>query len=270
MTKKSKPKFTGGFSDPLDSDGWAEMPPGLPDDWEPPDEWDQLPPDEWNRWMQDMEDSTPPLDLQKYKRVHKELVRDTADLLPKIGPLDDAAKKNLADVVAAYKATALIGASGQGGSFNEAVVTAMASNVDEPAILPMSNPTSISVAVPADVLKWSDGRALIATGSPFEAVTLSSRTQTIGQANNVFVFPGIGLGAIISGATQITDGMISASATALAQSDFPQPWTPNNNSPRGTGSPKCRASSVNARRRSASQRLSSPRPPTSPRSEGDS
>lgn len=132
--------------------------------------------------------------------------------------LDDSGRRNLASVVAAYKATVLIGASGQGGSFNEEVVKAMASNIGEPIILPMSNPTSISEAVPEDILRWTDGKALVATGSPFEPVTMPSGTQTISQANNVFVFPGIGLGTIVSGAKEITDNMISASATALAQS----------------------------------------------------
>jgi len=132
--------------------------------------------------------------------------------------LSAAHRSNLADVISAYKATALIGASGQGGSFDEAVVKAMANNVDQPIILPMSNPTSISEAVPADVLTWSDGKALIATGSPFDPVKIQRREQTIGQANNVFVFPGIGLGAIVSGAREITDGMINASATSLADS----------------------------------------------------
>lgn len=131
--------------------------------------------------------------------------------------LDESGRKSLASVVAAFKATALIGASGQSGAFDETVVKAMASICGEPIILPMSNPTAISEAVPEDVLKWSDGKALIATGSPFEPVTLASGMQTIGQANNVFVFPGIGLGAIVSGAREITDGMISASATSLAQ-----------------------------------------------------
>lgn len=132
--------------------------------------------------------------------------------------LDEKGKKSLASVVAAYKATALIGASGQGGAFDKTVIEAMASNVAEPIILPMSNPTSIAEAVPEDILKWTDGKALIATGSPFEPVALASGTMKIGQANNVFVFPGIGLGAIVSGAREITDGMINASAISLADS----------------------------------------------------
>ena len=140
-----------------------------------------------------------------------------AALVAELG-LDEVGRKSLVDVIIAYKATALIGASGQGGSFDEKVVTAMAANIDQPTILPMSNPTSISEAAPADVLKWSKGKALIATGSPFEPVHLPTGTQTIGQANNVFVFPGIGLGTIISGAREITSNMINASATSLAES----------------------------------------------------
>ena len=131
--------------------------------------------------------------------------------------LDDAGKANLASVVDAYRPTALVGASGQGGLFDEDVVRGMARHNDCPVILPMSNPTSISEAVPEDILRWSDGKALIATGSPFEPVETSDGPQAIGQANNVFVFPGIGLGTIVSHASQISDGMISASALTLAR-----------------------------------------------------
>ena len=82
----------------------------------------------------------------------------------------------------------------------------------------MSNPTSISEATPEQVLRWTEGRALVATGSPFDDVQLRGGPRRIAQANNVFIFPGIGLGAIASGASQITDSMIAASATALADS----------------------------------------------------
>jgi len=124
--------------------------------------------------------------------------------------------KELAKVVKACGCNVLIGASGQGGSFDQPVIEAMAANSDAPVILPMSNPTAISEAVPEDVLKWSKGKALVATGSPFDPVTVDGKQRRIGQANNVFVFPGIGLGAIVSGASRITDGMINASSTALA------------------------------------------------------
>jgi len=136
--------------------------------------------------------------------------------------LADQQRTDLASVVSAFKASVLIGASGQGGAFDEAVVTAMAENHPAPTILPMSNPTDMSEAVPEDVLRWSDGRALIATGSPFEPVTTDNGLQVIGQANNVFVFPGIGLGAIASGAREITDAMIGVSSSALANSLSPE------------------------------------------------
>ena len=130
--------------------------------------------------------------------------------------LSESDMKDLTKVVAAYGCDVLVGASGQGGSFSESVVTAMVANSDTPVILPMSNPTAISEAIPEDVLRWSNGRALVATGSPFEPVTVNGEQRRISQANNVFVFPGIGLGTIAAGATRITDGMINASSRALA------------------------------------------------------
>ncbi len=130
--------------------------------------------------------------------------------------LNDQQRKNLQRVVAAYKPTVLIGTSGQGGAFNEETIRAMASAVDTPIVLPMSNPTEISEAEPANVLRWTEGRALVATGSPFDDVQMGGEMQRIGQANNVFIFPGIGLGTIVSGASEVTDSMISAAAHALA------------------------------------------------------
>ncbi len=132
--------------------------------------------------------------------------------------LNDAQRKILHRVVAAYRPTVLIGASGQGGAFDEESIRAMAGNTAVPVVLPMSNPTAISEATPEDVLRWSAGRALVATGSPFADVQTHGGVQRIGQANNVFIFPGIGLGTIVSGAARVTDAMISASAHALAAS----------------------------------------------------
>ncbi|MDX1405418.1 MAG: NAD-dependent malic enzyme [Woeseiaceae bacterium] len=132
--------------------------------------------------------------------------------------LNEEQRKVLQRVVAAYRPTVLIGASGQGGSFDEEVVRTMHESADTPVILPMSNPTAISEAEPENVLRWTEGRALVATGSPFDDVPLRGRDQRIGQANNVFIFPGIGLGTIVSGAAEVTDSMISASAHALADS----------------------------------------------------
>jgi malate dehydrogenase (oxaloacetate-decarboxylating) len=130
--------------------------------------------------------------------------------------LSESDMKDLTKVVTAYGCDVLVGASGQGGSFSESVVSAMIANSDTPVILPMSNPTEISEAIPEDVLRWSNGRALVATGSPFEPVTVNGEQRRISQANNVFVFPGIGLGTIVAGASRISDGMINASSRALA------------------------------------------------------
>jgi malate dehydrogenase (oxaloacetate-decarboxylating) len=132
--------------------------------------------------------------------------------------LDDKARGELPAVIRRFRPTALIGVSGHAGAFDEASVRAMADVCGSPVILPMSNPTDISEATPEDVLRWTEGRALVATGSPFDDVPMRGGARRIGQANNVFIFPGIGLGAIVSGASQVTDSMISAAATALADS----------------------------------------------------
>lgn len=124
--------------------------------------------------------------------------------------------RDLAKVIEAYRCNVLIGASGQAGAFDQSVVTAMLANSNSPVILPMSNPTAICEATPEDLIKWTDGNVLLATGSPYDPVTVNGVERRIGQANNVFVFPGIGLGVIASGASRITDGMINASSTALA------------------------------------------------------
>jgi malate dehydrogenase (oxaloacetate-decarboxylating) len=139
------------------------------------------------------------------------------DMTASLG-LNDAQRKILQRVVSAYEPTVLIGTSGQGGAFDEETIRTMAAATESPVILPMSNPTAISEAKPEDVLRWTEGRALVATGSPFDDVHLRGGTQRIGQANNVFIFPGIGLGTIVSGASEVTDAMISASAHALADS----------------------------------------------------
>ena len=122
----------------------------------------------------------------------------------------------LAEVVGRVHPTILIGTSTQHGAFTEPLVREMAAHVDRPVILPMSNPTTLSEAIPADLLTWTGGRALIATGSPFGPVTYQGVTYQIGQANNALIFPGLGLGALLSRARRITDHMITVAARAVA------------------------------------------------------
>ncbi|HSS88950.1 MAG TPA: NAD-dependent malic enzyme [Streptosporangiaceae bacterium] len=122
----------------------------------------------------------------------------------------------LAEVVGRVHPTILIGTSTQHGAFTEQIVREMAAHVDRPVILPMSNPTTLSEATPPDLLAWTGGRALIATGSPFGPVTYQGVTYQIGQANNALIFPGLGLGALLSRARRITDHMITVAAQAVA------------------------------------------------------
>jgi malic enzyme len=125
--------------------------------------------------------------------------------------------RDLAAVVRALRPTALLGTSGEPDTFPEDVVREMARHVERPVVLPLSNPTSQAEAKPKDVLAWTNGRALVATGSPFEPVQLGERTFVIGQGNNAFVFPGIGLGTLVAEAREVTDGMLMAAADALAE-----------------------------------------------------
>jgi malate dehydrogenase (oxaloacetate-decarboxylating) len=122
----------------------------------------------------------------------------------------------LAEVVRRVKPSILIGTSGQPGAFTEDVVREMAAHVQWPLIMPMSNPTTLAEAVPADLLAWTEGRALVATGSPFAPVTYRGTTYDIAQANNALIFPGLGLGVIVAQATRVTDGMLAAAARAVA------------------------------------------------------
>ncbi|MBX3143398.1 MAG: NAD-dependent malic enzyme [Trueperaceae bacterium] len=112
--------------------------------------------------------------------------------------------------------TVLIGLSGQAAAFDEEIVSAVQANAATPIVFALSNPTDFSEAVPSDVLKWTNGKAIVATGSPFADVEFGGVTRRIGQGNNAFIFPGLGLGALVSGARVITDGMLAAAAEALA------------------------------------------------------
>jgi malate dehydrogenase (oxaloacetate-decarboxylating) len=138
--------------------------------------------------------------------------------------LDENGLISLKEVVEKVKPTILIGTSGQAGAFTEEIIKEMAKHVERPIIMPMSNPTALAEAVPENLIKWTDGKALIATGSPFNNIEYNGISYEIGQSNNAFVFPGLGLGAIVAKAEVISKGMFAAASNAVAEmSDSSQP-----------------------------------------------
>jgi malate dehydrogenase (oxaloacetate-decarboxylating) len=133
----------------------------------------------------------------------------------------------LADVVTKVRPTILIGTSTQAGAFSEQIVRDMAAHTERPIVMPLSNPTSKAEALPVDLLAWTEGRALVATGSPFAPVNLDGVTYHVAQANNALVFPGLGLGVTVARASRISEPMIAAAADAVAKlSDATRPGAP--------------------------------------------
>lgn len=130
--------------------------------------------------------------------------------------VENPRKITLAEVVENTQPTILIGTSAQAGAFTEKIVKKMAEKVERPIIMPLSNPTTKAEATPENLINWTDGRALIATGSPFDPVEYKSTTFHIAQANNALVFPGIGLGVIVCKAEKVSDNMIAAASSAVA------------------------------------------------------
>lgn len=130
--------------------------------------------------------------------------------------VENPRKITLAEVVENTQPTILIGTSAQAGAFTEKIVKRMAEKVERPIIMPLSNPTTKAEATPENLINWTDGRALIATGSPFDPVEYKSTTFHIAQANNALVFPGIGLGVIVCKAEKVSDNMIAAASSAVA------------------------------------------------------
>jgi malate dehydrogenase (oxaloacetate-decarboxylating) len=123
----------------------------------------------------------------------------------------------LLDVITCSKATVLLGLSGRTGTFTEEIVKTMAGNCEEPVIFPLSNPTSSAEATPADICNWTKGKAIVATGSPFPDINYEGHVFKIGQGNNVFIFPGVGMGSLAVRAQVVTDEMLTAASVSLAE-----------------------------------------------------
>jgi malate dehydrogenase (oxaloacetate-decarboxylating) len=153
------------------------------------------------------------VDFDAAKRLYAQPWDNTVG---RLGESPTTAAPDLEEVVARVRPTILIGTSAVPGVFTEAIVREMARYVERPVIFPLSNPTDKSEAVPADLIAWTDGRALIATGSPFPPVAYGDQLLPIGQCNNMFIFPGMGLGITASGARYVTLDMFVAAAAALS------------------------------------------------------
>ncbi|TYC64067.1 NAD-dependent malic enzyme [Stappia sp. BW2] len=151
-------------------------------------------------------------DLQDFQKPFARSRDDIADW-----KCADKDRIDLIDVLRNIKATVLLGTSGQAGAFDQSCITEMASKVERPVILPLSNPVSKSEARPQDIVDWTDGKAMIGTGSPFDPVKIGGKSYTVDQTNNAYVFPGVGLGVLAARATRVSEQMFVAAAKALAQ-----------------------------------------------------
>ena len=151
-------------------------------------------------------------DLEPYKRA----VTWPDEMARSIG-LDPSNPITFEQAVFAIHPTVLIGTSGQPGIFTEEIIRDMAAHCERPMVFPFSNPTSMCEATPADILAWTDGRAMVATGSPFPPVRIGDREIRIGQGNNAYVFPGVGLGAIVAEARKLTWDLFAIAARTLAE-----------------------------------------------------
>lgn len=152
------------------------------------------------------------VNLESFKQKYAQPVERISDW-----NLNNTNTISLEEVVNHVHPTILLGTGAQPGAFTETIVRQIAEHVSRPIIFPLSNPTSKSEAVPADLLSWTKGKALVATGSPFPDVAYENSKITIGQCNNAFIFPGVGLGIVASGARRVTNQMFVAAATALKE-----------------------------------------------------
>ncbi|MGW3864480.1 NAD-dependent malic enzyme [Streptomyces sp. NPDC005047] len=157
------------------------------------------------------------LDMDDLRDFQQRYARDPAET-------EAWSSGSLLETVQRVQPTILLGTSTVAGAFTREVIEAMAAAVERPIILPLSNPTSQIEAMPADIIDWTDGKALVATGIPVDPVPHGGVTYQIGQANNALLYPGLGLGTIVSGAAQVTDSMLRAAAAAVAgQVDASEP-----------------------------------------------
>lgn len=156
------------------------------------------------------------IDDGKVDEVHKRPFAWPVPLAESYG-LAGERRDDLVAIIEATKPTVLIGTTGTAGVFDQRVVETMARHAERPMIFPLSNPTDLAEGKPADIVPWSGGRALVATGSPFEPVTHAGRTLVVSQANNAYVFPGLGLGVLVAQAREVTDAMFTVAAKALAE-----------------------------------------------------
>jgi malate dehydrogenase (oxaloacetate-decarboxylating) len=149
--------------------------------------------------------------LEEYKATYARPAEEVAGYACK-----DRSRITLLETIGNAKPTMLIGVSATPGVFDEPAIRAMSRHNARPIVFPLSNPTSKTECTPEDALRWSEGRAIVATGSPFDPVMVGGQRHRIGQCNNSFIFPGVGLGLTISGARRVSDGMFLESAKALA------------------------------------------------------
>jgi malate dehydrogenase (oxaloacetate-decarboxylating) len=149
-------------------------------------------------------------DLRDYQQLYARPAGEVAGWRREDGRIE------LAEVVARVRPTVLVGTSTVHGAFTEDVVTRMAAQAQRPIIFPLSNPTERIEAMPTDLLRWTDGKALVTTGIPVQPITHGGVTYCIGQANNALVYPGLGLGAVVARARRVSDGMFHAAAKAVA------------------------------------------------------
>jgi malic enzyme len=161
------------------------------------------------------------VDSRTFAERSKASIAWPAALAEKMGISDTAAAQyeDLADI---FKPTVVIGTTGTPGMFTERLISGMARHTEQPVVMPFSNPNSKAEAHPDDIIRWTDGRALVATGSPFPVVEHKGRKHIISQGNNVYIFPGIGLGALVAEASKVTEPMFAAAAEAVAEMVRPE------------------------------------------------